>query len=76
MVRNHVLVSCRIGHELFHAVVEEKVDEDGIDFRFGVLPIDFPPDELNGPNAASYVCNGIEVSLVGKRSSPQESWRE
>lgn len=54
MVRHQFFVGCLISLKLLHGVVEEKVDEDGVDFCVGMLSGDFPPDEFNNPYAAPY----------------------
>lgn len=35
----------------FHGVVQEKVDQNGIDVGFRVFPLDLPPDQLYTPDA-------------------------
>lgn len=54
MVRYQICVSCLISLECLHAVVEEKVNQDSIDFCVRVLPSNLPPDEFNSPNATPY----------------------
>lgn len=39
--------------EGFHAVVKEKIDEDGVDFCVGVLALDFSLEEFYCPYAAT-----------------------
>lgn len=51
MVWHQTRVSCL---ELFHAVVKEKVDKDGVDICVRVLPSDLTPNELNDPDAAPW----------------------
>ena len=41
------------GFPLFHAIVQEEVDQDRVDLRFGMLTKDFTPDKLNAPDAAA-----------------------
>lgn len=51
------LLPLRIGRRLLlfllDGVVEEEVDEDGVESGFGVLTKDFAPEELDAPYAAT-----------------------
>lgn len=52
VVRSTLLPCC---FNLLDGVVEEKVDQDGVDFGLGVLSFDLPADELDAPDAACYI---------------------
>lgn len=50
MMREWFLTS---GFKLFHLVVEEEVNQDGVDVSIRVQSLYFPTNQLNTPNAAS-----------------------
>ena len=50
MMWNRVLAG---GFSLLGQIVQEEVDQNGVDFGFRVQLVDLAADELNGPDAAS-----------------------
>lgn len=50
------------GLVVLDGVVEEKIDQDGVDWDGGVLAVDFAAEELDAPDAAAF--EGVE-GLVG-----------
>lgn len=58
MMRNQVhllllIIIRRLLLFFLDGIVEEKIDEDGIEGRIRVLAEDFTPEELNAPDAAA-----------------------
>lgn len=51
VVRDGFLTS---GLQLLHEVVQEKVDQDGVDLDLRMGPFDISPNELHAPDAASF----------------------
>lgn len=45
--------SLSLGLQLFHRIVQEKVNQDRVDFCPLMLPHYFPPYEFHAPNAAA-----------------------
>ena len=59
MVRNALLSSSLQG---FYGIIEEEVDQDGINLGLGMLAHNLPPDQLYTPDAAT--CNTPFQSAV------------
>jgi hypothetical protein len=50
MMRNHISL---LPLFLLRKIVQEEIDENGIDFRVGLELYDFATEELDGPYAAA-----------------------
>lgn len=48
-----LIISRRLLQSFLNGVVEEEIDEDGVERGFGVLAEDFAPKELDAPDAAA-----------------------
>lgn len=53
------------GFHLLHKVVQEEVDQDGVDLDLGVVPFDLSPDQFDTPDAAG--C--IRVVLLARQGA-------
>ncbi len=47
---------------LFHSVIKEEINQNRINVRFWVLPLDLPPNQLDTPNATR--CSSLVGPLV------------
>lgn len=58
--------------KLLHLVVEEEVDQDGVDVRFRMLPPDFPLDQLYTPYTTSCLMSAYySLSLQSMKLTTQ-----
>src|SRR5687767_10139640 len=66
-VVRHRLFACRL--QLFHGIIEEKVNQDGVDFCVRVLSLDLPAHKLYAPDATSYRPSATGLPHTHKRFS-------
>lgn len=69
MVRNRLLT---LGLHFLHEVVQEEVDQDGIDLDVWMVPFDLSSDQLNAPDTAGCIVLFVRRSCVQRDRNRQE----